>query len=127
ISANIPRNAKRSVKLEQPQATRRRDGVSDVTNNTSPSLPSSSNNTSYATRSRFSPTEDETMEFKLKVADIVNGGKGGNFTIFHDKENPNHHHLLLNTTAEQRATTYPHFPNSQMQSHLSQARPQIPF
>ena len=126
ISANIPRNAKRSVKLEQPQATCR-DGVSDLTNHTSPSLPSSSNSTSYAARSRFSPTEDETMEFKLKVEDLVNGEKGDNFTIFHDKENPNHHHHLLNTTAEQRATTYPHFANSQMQSHLSQARPQIPF
>jgi hypothetical protein len=127
ISANIPRNAKRSVKLEQPQATRRRDGVSGLTNHASPSLPSSSNSTSYAVRSRFSPTEDETMEFKLEVADLVNGGKGGNFTILHDKENPNHQHHLPNTTAEQRATTYPHFATSQMQSHLSQARSQIPF
>lgn len=127
ISANIPRNAKRSVKLEQPQATRRRDGVSGLTNHTSPSLPSSSNSASRAARSRFSPTEDETMEFKLKVADLGNGEKGGNFTISHDKENPNHHHHLLDTTAEQRATTYPHFANSQMQSHLSQARPQFPF
>jgi hypothetical protein len=126
ISANTPRNAKRSIKLEQPQATRRRDGVNDLTNHTSPSPPNSSNSTSHAATSRFSPTEDETVEFKLKVADLVNGEKGGNFTIFHDKENPNHHHLL-NTTAEQRATTYPHFANSQVQSHLSQARPQIPF
>jgi hypothetical protein len=127
ISANIPRNAKRSVKLEQPQATRRRDGISDSMNHASPSLPSSSNSTSYAARSRFSPTKDETVEFKLKVADLVNEEKGDNFTIFHDKENPNHHHHLLNTTAEQRATTYPHSATSQMQSHLSQARPQIPF
>jgi hypothetical protein len=126
ISANVPRNAKRSVKLEQPQATSRRVGVSDLTNHTSPPLPSSSNGTSYAARSRFSPSEDETMEFKLKVTDLVNGEKGDNFTIFHDKENPNHHHLL-NTTAEQRTTTYPHFANSQMQSHLSQARRQIPI
>jgi hypothetical protein len=126
ISANIPRNAKRSIKLEQPQATRRRVGVSDLTNHTSPSLPSSSNSTSCAAKSRFSPAEDETMEFKLKVADLVNREKGDNFTIFHGKENPNHHHIL-NTTAEQRATTYPHFANSQMQSHLSEARPQIPI
>jgi hypothetical protein len=127
ISANIPRNAKRSIKLEQPQATRRRDRVSDLTNHTSPCLPSSSNSTSYAARSCFSPTEHETMEFRLKATDLVNGKKGGNFTISHDKENPNHHHFLLNTTAEQRATAYPHSANSQMQSHLSQARPQIPF
>ena len=127
ISANIPRNAKRSIKLEQPRATHRRHGARDLTNHTSPSPPSSSNSTSYAAKPRFSPTEDDTMEFKLTVADFVKEEKGGNITIFDDKENPNHHHLLLNTKTEQRATAYPSLANSQMQSHVSQARPLNPF
>jgi hypothetical protein len=123
ISANIPRNAKRSIKLEQPRATRRRHGGRDLMNHTSPSPPSSSNSTPYATKPRCSPTEDDTMEFKLTAADFVKKEKDGNSTIFHDKENPNHHHPLLNTTTEQRATAYPPLANL----HPSQMRPQMPF
>ena len=123
ISANIPRNAKRSIKLEHPRATRRRRGARDLMNHTSPSPLSSSNNTPYATKPHFSPTEDDTREFKLTVADFVKEEKGGNLTIFHNEEDPNHHHLLLNTTTEKRATAYPSLANL----HPSQARPQIPF
>src|ERR1700733_8468000 len=123
ISANIPRNAKRSIKLEQPRATHRRHGARDLMSHTSPPPPSSSNSIPYTAKPRFSPTEDDTMEFKLTVPDFVKEEKDGNFTIFHDKENPNRHHLLLNTRTEQRATAYPPIANL----HPSQARPQIPL
>jgi hypothetical protein len=127
ISANIPRNAKKSIKVEQPRATHRRHGARDLTNNASPSLPGSSNRTFSATRPRFSPMEHEAKEFKLTVADFGREGNGGNSTIFHDKENPNHHHHpFLNTTTEQRATGFPPLAGSQMRSHLSQAGRQIP-
>jgi hypothetical protein len=126
VSANVLRNTRRPLKLEHSQATHRRRGPNSLTDQPSPSLLSSSDGTTYAAKPRFSPTEDETMEFKLTVGDLANRKNGGNFTIFHDKENVNPHQLL-NKTAGQREPAYPHFATTQMQSHLSQARPHIPF
>jgi hypothetical protein len=126
VSANVPRNARRPVKLEHSQTTHHLHGLNGQTDQIFPSLPSSSNGTSYAAKSCYSPTEDETMEFKLTVGNLVNRKKGGNFTIFHDKENAIPHQLP-NTIAGQRETIYPHFAIAQMQSHLPQARPHVPF
>ena len=126
VSANVPRNARKSVKLEHSQATHRRRDLNDRRTQLSPSLPSSSNGTSYAAKPRFSPTEDETVEFKLTVGDLASRKRGGNFTIFHDKESANSNQLL-SMMARQRQTADPHFAPTQMQSHMPQAGPQIPF
>ena len=127
VSANVPRDTRKSVKLEQSQAAHARRGLNDLPNEVSQSpLPSSSNGTSYAAKSLFSPTEDETMEFKLTVGDLVNKKIGGNFTIFHDEDNANANRLH-STMVGQRDRPYPHLGVTQTQSRLPQARPQIPF
>ena len=126
VSVNLLRNTRKPVKLEHPHGTYVRRGLDYLTNQSSPSLPSSSNGTSEAAKSRFSPTEDETMEFKLTVGDLVNRKKGGSFTIFQDKGNTDSTQLL-SAIAGQRERAYPHFASRQMQSHLPQATTQIPF
>jgi hypothetical protein len=123
ISANFPRNAGKSVKLEQWQADRRRRHLNGMTDQSFLSLPSSSNGTSFVAKSLYSPTEDETMEFKLTVGNLANRKKGGNFTIFHEKGNTNPYQLP-SVTAGQRETIPPQSATAQMQSHLPQSRPQ---
>jgi hypothetical protein len=126
VSANVPRNARRPLKLERSQATYRHHNLNSFTDQGFLSLPISSNSTPYAAKSRYTPTEDETMEFKLTVGNLVNRKKGGNFTIFHDKEDADPYQLP-SKTAGQRESNYPHFAPAQMQSYLPQARPQLPF
>jgi hypothetical protein len=125
VSANVPRNARRPLKLERSEAAYRNHSLDSLTDQAFPSLSASSNSTSYAAKSRYTPTEDETMEFKLTVGNLVNRKKGGNFTIFHDKDaDPQR---LPSETAGQRESTYYHFAPTKLQSYLPQARPQLPF
>ena len=126
VSINLPRNSRKPVKLEYPQGTHVRRGLDHPTNHFSPPLPSSSNDTSEAAKSRFSPTEDETMEFKLTVGDLLNRKKGGNFTIFQDKENTDPPQLL-SAIVGQRERAYPHFASRQTQSNLPHAKSQVLF
>ena len=122
-SVNIPR--RRSVKAVNaglgrsrvPKAPRR---------HMLPSLPSSSTGTSYATRSRFSPTEDENMEFKLTVGGLAKQKKGGNFTIFTDKDEAKIRQNYMSLGA-QLPSAGPTMVPSQPAASMPQSRPQMPF
>jgi hypothetical protein len=121
ISANFPRNAGKPVKLEQWQPDHHPRSLNGLADQDFPPLPSPSNGTLFAAKSRYSPTEDETMPFKLTVGNLVNRKKGGNFTIFNEKGNINPYQLL-NTTTGQREALRPQFATAQTQSHLPRAR-----
>jgi hypothetical protein len=123
ISANFPRYAGKPVKVEQWQADHRPRSLNGLADQDIPLLPSSSNGNYFAAKSRYSPTEDETMQFKLAVGNLVHQKKGGNFTIFNEKENTNPYQPL-NITTGQREAIHPQFATAQMQSHLPRAGPQ---
>lgn len=79
---NAPRILNRKVK-----GTRRRTrarGVKEMSREASPYIPSPSVAGSYRPASRFSPTEDENMEFRLTLGSLNDRKKHGNFAIFDD-------------------------------------------
>jgi hypothetical protein len=59
-------------------------GLKELPREESPYFPSSPVAGSYRPASRFAPTQDENMEFKLTVGNIKDRQKRGNFAIFND-------------------------------------------
>jgi hypothetical protein len=82
IDGNIPRPP-----LPKSKGNRRRTrrlGLKEAARESSPYIPSSPMGAVYRPASRFSPTEDENMEFKLTVGNLKDRKKRGNFAIFND-------------------------------------------
>ncbi len=124
LNANVTRNVGRPVKVKHSQATGHRHGPEEVRSRPLPSLPSSSADTPYAVKSRFSPTEDENLEFKLTVGQLANQKKGGNFTIFHDEDTKRRIPKMVSQAIE---TTHPQFALPQMQAQVAHPRSHMPF
>jgi hypothetical protein len=62
----------------------RTQGPREMPREASPYIPSSPVAGSYRPASRYAPTQDENMEFKLTVGNIKDRKKRGNFAIFND-------------------------------------------
>jgi hypothetical protein len=121
ISSNVPRLTKHSAKAT-------RTTMSDVFQDPKPIIqhhlqfiPSSSTDAPFEATSRFSPTEDEDMEFKLTVGSLTNRERAGNFTIFNDNSLKSSQSMLPPMKSE--AFQPPRFG----QEHLVPARPQLSY
>lgn len=79
---NIPRTSNRVV-LGRKRRTRAQ-GLKEPSREASPYVLSPSIAESYRPVSRFSPTEDENIEFQLTVSNLKDRKKRGNFEIFND-------------------------------------------
>lgn len=79
---NVPRAS--SLKGRTMGRRSRTRGPRDMPKKASPYIPSSPVAGSYRPASRFAPTQDENMEFKLTVGNIKDRKKRGNFAIFND-------------------------------------------
>ncbi len=77
---NVPRTSNRKGKGRKRRS--RAQGLKEMSKEPSPYIPSSPIAGSYRPASRFSPTEDENMEFKLTVGNLKDRKKRGNFAIF---------------------------------------------
>lgn len=85
---NVPRINRRPIKSRKS-----RNSTSDKRNPTPillppfPPMPGSSTQTSFEALSHFSPTEDESTDFKLTVSNLTNRTRHGNFAIFNNSNN----------------------------------------
>jgi hypothetical protein len=82
MDGNNPRNSNRKGKGRKRKT--RAQVLKEMSNEPSSYLPSSPEAGSYRPASRFSPTEDENIEFRLTVGNLKDRKKRGNFAIFDD-------------------------------------------
>jgi hypothetical protein len=80
---NIPRASNRKGKGRK-RKNRPHGQQGDTIKEASSYIPSSPIAGSYLPASRFSPTEDENLEFKLTISNLKDQKKRGNFAIFND-------------------------------------------
>jgi len=120
VGSNVPRLTKRSAKATRTTTSDVFQDPKLVIQQRLQFIPGSSTTASFETASRFSPTEDENMEFKLTVGSLTNRKRAGNFTIFNDNSLKSSQPMLPTIKSEE-ASQSPRFG----QEHPVPARPQL--
>jgi hypothetical protein len=121
---NIPRTANRTAKGRKRRT--RTQGLKEISREASPYFQSPSNADSRRPGSRFSPTEDENMEFKLTVGNLKTRKKRGNFAIFNDDGYARVQHQSQSLMSDSDGTrSRPSLPQNHAQQSMN--RPQMQF
>jgi hypothetical protein len=121
---NVPRTLDRKGKGRKRRT--RAQGLKEMSRDASPYIESPSVAGSYRPASRFSPTEDENMEFKLTVGNLKDQKKRGNFAIFNDNGYARVQHQSQSLVSDLDGTrSRP--PLSQSYTQQSTNRPQMQF
>lgn len=104
----------------------RAPGLKEMSNEPSSYVPSSPVAGSYRPASRFSPTADENLEFRLTVGNLKDSKKRGNFAIFDDNGYARVQHQSLSMASElDGARSRPSW--TQGYTQQSSNRPQMQF
>ena len=121
---NIARESQRKGKGKGRKT--RAQGLKELSHEPSSYVPSSPAAGSYRPASRFSPTEDENLEFRLTVGNLQDRKKRGNFAIFDDDGYARVQQQSLSMASDlDRARSRP--PLAQSYAQHSTNRPQMQF
>ena len=124
-TGNVPRNARRPQKTTLTHGESNSRDLHTLSNQTFRHLSNSSTRPSQSIMSHFSPTADETMEFRLTVGQLHNRERAGNFTVFNDGDNNSQQRSM--TVSEQSDAAQPRFPGVQNHTQPRHARSLHPF
>jgi len=113
-SVNVPRASHSTARSANPRGLSYPFEYTEMHRKPLLTLPSSLTGAALETKSRFSPTEDENIEFKLTLGHLAQRRKGGNITVFNDRGDADMPH----TTADQIRGSHPLLVPQNQASHV---------